>query len=286
MRAIDIAQTMVGGVVVTLATEESSGQVQENDFSLIAAKKRWRCTFGPTIEFRKRRKARGALLFTDYVHENRDSIEDPVAFDSLCRMSHILRIMVSSCVSSMTESQTNSHGLAKIEASSFSRKTQIGRLITLVSIMPYEACHVSYRQPNQHGNLEFHKRIGTSAFLPNLRISSTVIQSMHDTLSPMCSQPVRKQLIIVFFLVLFPLPVLDSDHFYLGSCGNFCSVTAVPSLCLVLVGDSQSIQHIGKFTVFLARVCGRPLSKCVLSFLIVPLSTRDVSLISSCLNRG
>ena len=43
-------------------------------------KKRWRFTFDPSFESGR---ARGALLFTDDVPENRDSMEDPVAFDRL-----------------------------------------------------------------------------------------------------------------------------------------------------------------------------------------------------------
>ena len=46
-------------------------------------KKRWRCTFDPTFESGKRRKARGAPLFNDVELNDVNPLTDPVAFDTL-----------------------------------------------------------------------------------------------------------------------------------------------------------------------------------------------------------
>ena len=47
---------------------------------------------------------------------------------------------------------------------------------------------------------------------------------------PMCSASKEKRVILVVFLgSVSSLPLLDCDHFYLGSSGNFCSMTAVPA---------------------------------------------------------
>ena len=46
-------------------------------------KKLWRCTFDPTFESGKRRKARGASLFNDDAVNDINPLTDPVAFDTL-----------------------------------------------------------------------------------------------------------------------------------------------------------------------------------------------------------
>ena len=46
-------------------------------------KKRWRCTFGPTFESGKRRKARGAPLYNDEDLDDINRLTDPVACDTL-----------------------------------------------------------------------------------------------------------------------------------------------------------------------------------------------------------
>ena len=46
-------------------------------------KKRWRCTFDPTFESGKRRKARGAPLFNDEDLDDINPLTDSVAFDTL-----------------------------------------------------------------------------------------------------------------------------------------------------------------------------------------------------------
>ena len=46
-------------------------------------KERWRCTFDPTFESGKRRKARGAPLFNDEDLDDINPLTDSVAFDTL-----------------------------------------------------------------------------------------------------------------------------------------------------------------------------------------------------------
>ena len=46
-------------------------------------KKRWRCTFDPTFESGKRRKARGASLFNDDEVNDINPLTAPIAFDTL-----------------------------------------------------------------------------------------------------------------------------------------------------------------------------------------------------------
>ena len=58
-------------------------------------KKRWRCTFDPTFESGRRRKARGAPLFNQEDLDEINPLTESVAFDTLCRF---LRMFVRSCV--------------------------------------------------------------------------------------------------------------------------------------------------------------------------------------------
>ena len=46
-------------------------------------KKRWRCTFDPTFESSKRRKARRASLFNNDEMNDINPLTDPIAFETL-----------------------------------------------------------------------------------------------------------------------------------------------------------------------------------------------------------
>ena len=49
---------------------------------IVLGLERWRCTFDPTFESGKRRKARGASLFNDEEVNDINPLTDPIAFDT------------------------------------------------------------------------------------------------------------------------------------------------------------------------------------------------------------